>query len=132
MLWLTILNLPGTSFMFMHLIYVHFLVSCTWEGMVISRWWTGQFVQGRSCRLNEILSFTCIIASIEYIRRQVEESFTSCIKGLIRKFTEIHILTIQSGVNKRNKNRGEHSVIKHQFSIHSYIPVIKKYHGNQM
>ena len=74
----------------------------------------------------------CIIASIEYIRRQIEESFTSCIKGLIRKFTEIHILTIQSGVNKRNKNRGEHSVIKHQFSIHSYIPVIKKYHDNQM
>jgi hypothetical protein len=74
----------------------------------------------------------CIIASIEYIRRQIEESFTSCIKGLIRKFTDIHILTIQSGVNKRNKNRGEHSVIKHQFSIHSYIPVIKKYHGNQM
>jgi hypothetical protein len=53
-------------------------------------------------------------------------------KEMIRKFTEIHILTIQSGVNKRNKNRGEHSVIKHQFSIHSYIPVIKKYHGNQM
>jgi hypothetical protein len=30
-------------------------VSCTLEGMVISRW---QFVQGRSFRLNEILSFT--------------------------------------------------------------------------
>ena len=68
----------------------------------------------------------CIIASIEYIRRQIEESFTSCIKGLVRKFTEIHILTIQSGVNKRNKYRGEHRVIKHHFSIHSYIPVIKK------
>jgi hypothetical protein len=82
----------------------------------------------KCCRL------LCIIASIEYIRRQipVEESFTSCIKGLIRKFTEIHILIIQSGVNKRNKNRGEHSVINHQFSIHSYIPVIQKYHGNQM
>ena len=92
--------------------------------MVISRWRTGQFVQGRSCRL------LCIIASIEYIRRQIEESLTSCIKGLIRKFTEIRILTIQSGVNKRNKNRGEHSVIKHQFSIHSYVPVIKKYHAS--
>jgi len=33
-------------------------LSCTWEGMVISRWRTGQFVQGKSCRLNEILSFT--------------------------------------------------------------------------
>ena len=74
----------------------------------------------------------CIIASIEYIRRQIEELFTSCIKGLIRKFTEIHILIIQSGVNKRNKNRGEHSVVKHQFSIHSYIPVIIKYHVKQM
>ena len=62
-------------------------LSCTWEGMVISRWRTGQFVQGRSCRLNEICCLLCIIASIEYIRRQIEESFTSCIKGLIRKFT---------------------------------------------
>jgi hypothetical protein len=53
-----------------------------------------------------------------------------CIKGLIRKFTEIHILTIQSGVNKRNKNRGEHSVIKHKFSIHSYISVIAKLETN--
>jgi hypothetical protein len=86
----------------------------------------GLVVWMKFCRL------LCIIASIEYIRRQLEESFTSCIKGLIRKLTEIHILTIQSGVNKRNKNRGEHSVIKHPFSIHSYIPVIKKYHGNQM
>jgi hypothetical protein len=33
-------------------------LSCTWEGMVILRWRTGQFVQGRSCRLNEMLSFT--------------------------------------------------------------------------
>jgi hypothetical protein len=86
----------------------------------------GLVVWMKFCRL------LCIIASIEYIRRQLEESFISCIKGLIRKLTEIHILTIQSGVNKRNKNRGEHSVIKHPFSIHSYIPVIKKYHGNQM
>jgi hypothetical protein len=100
--------------------------------MVISRWRTGKFVQGKSCRLNEFCRLLCIIASIEYIRRQIEESFTSFIKGLIRKFTEIHILTIQSGVNKRNKNRGEHNVIKHTFSIHSYIPVIKKYHGKQM
>jgi hypothetical protein len=44
--------------------------------------------------------FEKTIASIEYIRRQIEKSFTSCIKGLIRKFTEIHILTIQSGVKK--------------------------------
>jgi uncharacterized membrane protein len=83
-------------------------LSVTWEGMVISRWRTGQFVQGRSCRLNAILSFT-LHYSINWIyTRQIEESFTSCIKGLIRKFTEIHILTIQSGVKKRNKNRGEH------------------------
>ena len=86
----------------------------------------GLVVWMQFCRL------LCIIASIEYIRRQTEESFTSCIKGLIRKFTEIHILTVQSGVNKRNKNRGEHSFIKHRISIHSYIPVIQKYHGNQM
>jgi hypothetical protein len=38
--------------------FLSFSLSCTWEGMVISRWRTGQFVQGRSCRLNEILSFT--------------------------------------------------------------------------
>jgi hypothetical protein len=128
--------------------------------MVISRWRTSQFVQGRcqewfkhlvilarshlgygtclvvynlylitmilfyhrNVRMDRKLMFwwRCahldfyfVWASIEYIRRQIEESFTSCIKGLIRKFTEIHILTIQSGVNKRNKNRGEHSVIKH-------------------
>jgi hypothetical protein len=46
----------------------------------------GLVVWMKFCRL------LSIIASIEYLRRQIEESFTSCIKGLIRKFTEIHIL----------------------------------------
>jgi hypothetical protein len=96
------------------------------DGGQASLFKVGLVIWMKFCRL------LCIIASIEYIWRQIEELLTSCIKGLIWKFTEIYILSIQSGVNKRNKNRGEHSVIKHQFSIHSYIPVIKKYHGNQM
>ena len=52
-----------------------FSLSCTWEGMIISRWRTGQFVQGRSCRLNEILSFT-LHYSINWI-------YTETVRGII-------------------------------------------------
>jgi hypothetical protein len=59
-------------------------LSCTWEGMVISRWRTGQFVQGRSFRLNEIVSFT-LHYSINWIYTQncfnAFERFSWCFEG---------------------------------------------------
>jgi hypothetical protein len=105
----TVVSTPLQLYQFLYsCIKSYSLKSCTVHYRVPEKEWSfqdggraslfkvGLVVWMKCCRL------LCIIASIEYIRRQIEESFTSCIKELIRKFTDIHILTIQSGVNKRN------------------------------
>jgi hypothetical protein len=66
-------------------------LSCTWEGMVISRWRTGQFVQGRSCRLNEIVSFT-LHYSINWIYTETDRGIVK--SGICLVVYNLHLITM--------------------------------------
>jgi hypothetical protein len=83
--------------------------------MVISRWRTGQFVQGRSCRLNEMVLFT-LHYSINWIYTETDRGIVHLMHKRVDQKIHLNSHTNHSKWSKQTKSKSRWAQ-RHKTSI---------------